>query len=247
MAQVNEQHAAWLARTFGRTDYLPITREDAVALAAAGEMLDKYKGTHLFREGAVSDAAYVVHSGEVELYRTSGGVKHLITRLGSGAVVGDIAMFQERPYLSSARAVTHSRVLRLSRETLMPLLLTRPIIAMRWLISGLDQLEATQQSLLRLMNRTVLEQVADLLVNQQDQYGEIHLSQGSIAELLGASRQSVNEAIAILKHAGAVETGYRVVRILDVDAVSHASTCRTCKDQSNDAGSEQHSHALSGR
>lgn len=247
MVTIDEQHAAWLARTFGRTDYLPITREDAVALAQAGDMLDKYKGTHLFKQGADSDAAYVVHSGEVELYRTTEGTKHLIARLGPGAVVGDIAMFQDRPYLSSARAVTHSRVLRLGRTSLMPLLMTRPIIAMRWLIAGLDQLEATQQSLLRLMNRTVLEQVADLLRTQQDRLGEIRLSQGSIAELLGASRQSVNEAIAILKTAGAVETGYRVIRILDEEAVTHASTCPACKNQTAGTGAEQEGHTLSHR
>jgi len=245
MSGPHDQHAAWLARTFGRTDYLPITREDAAALAGAGEMLDKYKGTHLFKEGVASDAAYVVHSGEVELYRTTEGTRHLITRLGPGAVVGDIAMFQDRPYLSSARAVTHSRVLRLPRETLMPLLVSRPIIAMRWLIAGLDQLESTQRSLLRLMNRTVLEQVADLLQSQQDKYGEVRLSQASMADLLGASRQSVNEAIAVLKTAGAVETGYRFIRILDQDAMSHASTCGTCKNKANGSGSEQGEHALS--
>lgn len=246
MVTVNEQHAAWLARTFGRTEYLPITRQDAAALAAAGDMIDKYQGTHLFRQGEDSDAAYVVHTGEVELYRTIDGSRHLITRLGPGAVVGDIAMFQERPYLSSARAVLPTRVLRLPRDTLMPLLMTRPIVAMRWLIAGLDQLEATQRSLLRLMNRTVLEQVADLLVTEQDQYGEIRLSQGSIADLLGASRQSVNEAVAILKRADAVETGYRMIRILDPDGVKHASTCQTCRDQTDDAGSDEHRNALTG-
>ncbi|MDA2978722.1 MAG: Crp/Fnr family transcriptional regulator [Actinomycetota bacterium] len=247
MDRFNDQHAAWLARTFGRTEYLPITREDATALASAGVMIDKYKGTHLFREGAASDAAYVVHSGEIELYRTTGTTKNLIARLGPGAVVGDIAVFQDRPYLSSARAVQHSRVLRLPRETLMPLLVTRPMIAMRWLVAGLAQLESTQRSLLRLMNRTVLEQVADLLVSEQDEYGEVRLSQGSMAELLGASRQSVNEAIAVLKSSGSVETGYRLIRIIDSDAVVHASTCQTCKEDSGRPSSKQRKHAFTGR
>ena len=152
-------------------------------------MIDKYKGTHLFKEGQNSTAAYVVHSGEVELYRTSGGSKSLITRLGSGAVVGDIAMFQQTPYLSSARAVTHARVLRLERDTLIPLLLQSPVLAMRWLVAGLGQLEETQRSLLRLMTRTVREQVADLLLSQQDRFGEVRLSQAAIAELLGARSQ----------------------------------------------------------
>jgi CRP-like cAMP-binding protein len=245
MDRLQDQHAAWLARTFGRTDYLPVTREDAVALAQAGEMIDKYKGTHLFKEGEESSAAYVLHSGEVELYRTSDGAKHLFTRLGPGAVVGDIAMFQQQPYLSSARAVTHARVLRLDRDVLIPLLLRSPVLAMRWLVAGLGQLEATQRSLLRLMNRTVREQVADLLLSQQDRFGEVRLSQAAIAELLGASRQSVNEAIGVLKYHGALETGYRRITVLDADKVRHVSTCHTCKAEGKDPSSNQRQHALS--
>jgi CRP/FNR family transcriptional regulator len=245
MVTATEQHAAWLARTFGRTDYLPITRADAVALALAGEMIDRYRGSHLFKQGAPSDAAYVLKSGEVELYRTVDGSRQVITRLGPGAVVGDIAMFQGRPYLSSVRAVTHCSVLRLPRETLMPLLTTRPIIAMRWLIAGLDQLESTQRSLLRLMNRTVLEQVADLLITEQDEAGEIHLSQGAIASLLGASRQSVNEAIRVLKQSGAVETGYRLVKLVDDEMVAHVSACPTCKHDADEGRSHDREDALS--
>ena len=247
MDRLHEQHAAWLARTFGRTDYLPVTREDAAALAQAGEMLDKYKGTHLFKEGLESEAAYVVHSGEVELYRTSNGSKSLITRLGPGAVVGDIAMFQQQPYLSSARAVTHARVLRLDRDVLVPLLMTKPVLTMRWLVAGLGQLEATQRSLLRLMNRTVREQVADLLLSQQDRFGEVRLSQAAIAELLGASRQSVNEAIGVLKSHGALETGYRRITVIDADKVRHVSRCETCKSEGKHPGSSERHHALSDR
>ncbi|MCL1598833.1 MAG: cyclic nucleotide-binding domain-containing protein, partial [Actinomycetia bacterium] len=163
MERLEDQHAAWLARTFGRTDYLPLTRQDATALSQAGTVIDKYKGTHLFREGESSDAAYVLQEGEVELYRVSGTGRSVFGRIGAGAVVGDIAMFQGRPYLSSARAVTGVRALKLEREPLISLLLARPVIAMRWLVNGLGQLEATQRSLIRLMNRTVLEQVTDLL------------------------------------------------------------------------------------
>jgi CRP-like cAMP-binding protein len=215
MERLEDQHAAWLARTFGRTDYLPLTREDAMALSQAGAIIDKYKGTHLFKEGGVSDAAFVIQEGEVELYRISASGRSVVGRVGPGAVVGDIAMFQDQPYLSSARAVTAVRALRLEREALLPLLLTRPVIAMRWLVTGLGQLEATQRNLIRLMNRTVLEQVADLLLDEQDRFGEVKLSQATIAELLGASRQSVNEALGRLKDLGSIDTGYRRISVLD--------------------------------
>lgn len=217
-----DQHAAWLARSIGRTDYLPLQPEDARALAEAGVVVHKYKGTHLFKEGDPADACYIIEEGEVELYRMNGADRSVVSRIGPGAVVGDIAMFQEQPYLSSARTTVGTRVLRLERDNLIPLLLARPVLAMRWLVNGLSQLESTQQRIIRLMNRTVLEQVAGLLVDERDPFGEVQLSQSTIAELLGASRQSVNEALSQLRSAGLISTGYRRISVLDADRLSSA-------------------------
>ena len=213
------QHVAWLARSFGRTDYLPLSPSDLDALAEAGTYVDKFPGTHLFREGEDADAAYVIQKGDVELYRTRSTGARVVGRIQPGAVIGDIAMFQGRPYISSARAVSRVRAFRLERSKLLPLLVQHPVIAMRWLVAGLTQLEATQQRVIRLMHRTVKEQVAEVLLDEADRYGEIHLSQSSLADLLGASRQSVNEALAALRANGIIETGYRVVRIREEAAL----------------------------
>ena len=244
MAGEHLEHAAWLAKTFGRTDYLPITRDDAVALATAGSMVEKYRGTHLFREGEDSVSAFVVYRGEVELYRRINGRKTLIARLGAGSVVGDIAMFQHRPYLSSARANTHLRAFELPRDRVLPVLMTRPKVAMRWLIAGVNQLELAHRSLIMLMNRTVLEQVADLLLSEVDGRGEVRLSQRAIAEIVGASRQSVNEAVGFLKRAGVLETAYGSIVVNDPAAIRHISGCDECKTGAEHRGADQHDHAL---
>ena len=198
--------------------------DDAVALARAGVLVDKYKGTHLFREGDLADVCFIVEEGEVELYRSTGTDRSVVSRIGPGSVVGDIAMFQERPYLSSARVIRNTKVLRLERDKLVPLLMARPVLAMRWLVNGLSQLESTQQRIIRLMNRTVLEQVSGLLVDEQDAYGDVLLSQGAIAELLGASRQSVNEALGQLRGDGAIETGYRRITVVDGERLKRTSS-----------------------
>ena len=211
------QHFAWLARSFGRTDYLPLAPGDLEALAGAGSYVDKYPGTHLFKEGEDSTAAYVIERGEAELYRTRAAGRRVVGRVRSGAVIGDIAMFQGHPYISSARAVTPVRAFRLERTRLLPLLIEHPVIAMRWLVAGLSQLEATQQRVIRLMHRTVREQVAEVLLDEADAYGEVHLSQSSLADLLGASRQSINEALSGMRESGSIETGYRVVRVVEPD------------------------------
>lgn len=223
MVTVDQQHHAWLARSFGRTDYLPLSDADLDALASAGHYVDKYPGTHIFREGDDSKAAYVIRSGKVELYRSRQSGARVVHRVGEGAVIGDIAMFQNRPYLSSAKAITPVNAFRLERTKLIPVLLEHPRLAMRWLIAGLNQLEATQRRVIRLMHRTVREQVAELLLDEADPYGEVQLSQASLATLLGASRQSVNEALSDLRDDGLVETGYRVIRVLDRSGVAEVS------------------------
>jgi CRP-like cAMP-binding protein len=185
MDNAEHQHFAWLARSFGRTDYLPLTPDDLRALSDAGE------------EG-----------------------RRVVGRVGEGGVIGDIAMFQNQPYISSAKAIGPVVAYRLDRRKLLPVLLEHPMIAMRWLVAGLTQLESMQRRVLRLMHRTVREQVAEMLVDEADRYGEVHLSQSSLATLLGASRQSVNEALSSLRGDELVETGYRVIRVLDADGLA---------------------------
>ena len=217
------QHYAWLARSFGRTDYLLLSPDDLEALNSAGSYVRKYPGTHLFREGEASQAAYVIKQGQVELYRGDWKDSMVVARAGEGAVIGDISMFRDEPYIQSARAVDTVTALRLERQLLLPLLIERPVIALRWLVAGLSQLERTQRRVLGLMHRTVLEQVAGLLLDEADTRDEIHLSQAAIAHLLGASRQSVNEALAELRTDGAVETGYRMIRLIDRAATRRAA------------------------
>jgi CRP/FNR family transcriptional regulator, cAMP and macrophage regulator len=207
------QRHAWLARSLGPTDYLLPTLEDLAAIAAAGSYVSKYPGTHLFRESEPSNTAFIIKSGKVEIYR--GDDRQIVTRVGPGSVIGDIAMFRGEPYLQSARAIDHVTALSLDRDRLVPVLLQRPVVALRWLVAGLTQLDATQRRVLGLMHRSVLDQVVGLLHEEADSHGVVHLSQAAIARLLGVSRQTVNEAIGELRTRRLVETGYRVIRLTD--------------------------------
>jgi len=223
MDPAEEQHLAWLARSFGRTDYLPLTSADLAALSDAGTYVEKYPGTHLFKEGTDSEAAYVIQGGDVELFRERKNGRLIVGRVGPGAVIGDIALLRGQPYISSARAVSPVTAFRLDRSELLPVLFEHPRIAIRWLVAGLNQLESTQRRVLRLMRRTVKEQVAEMVLDEADRYGDLHLSQASLAGLLGASRQSVNQALSELRDEGAVVTGYRVISRADEAALATAA------------------------
>ena len=219
----DQQHLAWLARSFGRPDYLPLSPEDLEVLATAAEIIKRYPGTHLFKEGEPATAAYLIKEGEVDLYRGQGTRREVVLRIGPGAVIGDIAMFSNEPYISSARVVSHVIAFQFNRDRLLPELARSPAICLRWLVAGLSQLEKTQRRVINLMHKTVLAQVADLLLEEADQRGDVTLSQSTMATLLGASRQSVNEALSAMKAQGWLETGYRLVRVLDEPALKDAA------------------------
>lgn len=214
-----DQHLAWMARSFGRPDYLPLTKDDLQALGGCAEPIRRFRGSHLFRQGEPAVAAYLVSDGQVDIYRGDSGSPQVVARVGPGSVIGDIAMFGDGFYKSSARAVGHVRGFRFERSSLLPELAKHPSICLRWLVSGLNQLEQTQRRIIHLMRKSVLAQVADVLSEETSANSEVSLSQASIAALLGVSRQSVNEALGELRDLEIVETGYRRIKVLDPEAL----------------------------
>ncbi len=213
--QADQQHLAWLSRSFGSSGYAPLSVKDLNTLISVAEIVAKYPGAHLFKEGEEASAVFMVETGEVEVYRGFGPGRSVVSRVGPGSVLGDIAMFGRTPHIASTQAVTRLRVFSFERDRLLTELARNPAISLRWLLAGIRQLEGTQRRVLHLMHKTVLGQVADLLGEEADDRGDVHLSQTTIATLLGVSRQSVNEALSRLRDQSAVETGYRHIRVLD--------------------------------
>ena len=76
--QVDEQQMAWLARSFGRPDYSPLSTQDFESLVGVAEVVAKYPGAHLFREGEEASAVYLVESGLIEVYRGEGSVRRVV-------------------------------------------------------------------------------------------------------------------------------------------------------------------------
>ncbi|MEX2322648.1 MAG: Crp/Fnr family transcriptional regulator [Acidimicrobiia bacterium] len=220
MTLSDDQHLAWMARSFGHPDYLPLGPADLEVLEAVAEPISRFVGSHLFRQGEPASAAYLIRDGTVHLYRDHAGRRRVVARVGPGAVLGDIAMFGEGLYLSGARAVTQVRALRFDRDRLVPELARQPALCLRWLVAGLRQLESAHRRIIRLMHGTVVAQVADLILEEAAIHGEVRMSQAEIASLLGTSRQSVNEALASLRDMGAVSTAYRVIRVDDSAALA---------------------------
>lgn len=211
-------HAAWIARSFGRRDFAPLTTADLEALSGILETVPVEAGQKILSPGHPADAAYIVQAGEVELFVRRGGRRMLIGIQRVGGVFGDVPLLCEMPFPFSAVARRESTLLRLERGALLDLLSRHPAIALRWLTSVVKRLELANRRILELtvgdLRGRTLALFADELVGGA---GVVRLTQAEIAALLGATRQSVNRVLGQLTDEGLIRREYGEVEILDAE------------------------------
>lgn len=73
-------------------------------------------GDTLFKQGDAGDAAYVVQSGEVNVYARADEAREVhVAALGPGAVIGELALLDGAPRSASVRAAEPTQLLRIDR------------------------------------------------------------------------------------------------------------------------------------
>jgi CRP-like cAMP-binding protein len=217
------RHAAWLARSLGRGDLAPFTEDDIRELAESIGLRRVEPGTLLLEQGKRVQFIAVVERGDVGLYHRSGLRRVMLQRLHEGDVLGDVPYFCRTASPFSARSLSEVDLLHLDDDVLTRLLYTHPAITQRFLYSLATRLERMQRRLLELTQRDLRGQVATLLLNETDGHaGEIQLPQATLAELLGATRPSVNQVLKRLQAEGLVRLAYRRVEVLDPEGLRRA-------------------------
>lgn len=73
-------------------------------------------GDVIIREGAEADAAYLIESGRVAVYRTVDGREVALATLGEGDIFGEMALVDGRPRSASVRAAVYTVCIVITRE-----------------------------------------------------------------------------------------------------------------------------------
>ena len=68
-------------------------------------------GDHLFRQGEIGDAAYIIEKGLVEIYIEKSGKRVIIANLSEGDLLGEMAIIDQAPRNASAMAVQATDVI----------------------------------------------------------------------------------------------------------------------------------------
>ncbi len=200
------------------------------ALRASMVALKLNKGQILFIEGQEGDRLYVVVHGKIKLGTTSAdGRENLLSILGPGEMFGELSLFDPEPRTSTATAVTDARLVSLAHDAVMGLVTSSPQTSLELLRRLAQRLRKSNEVLADLVFADVPGRVAKAIMDLGERFGVqkedgLHvnhdLTQEELAQLVGASRETVNKALADFASRGWVKLEPRAVLVTDVERVT---------------------------
>nr|WP_245681850.1 MULTISPECIES: Crp/Fnr family transcriptional regulator [Actinomadura] len=207
--------------------------QGAKALRANVTEVRLARGQTLFNEGETGDRLYVVLEGKIKLTRTApDGRENLLSVLGPSEMFGELSLFDPRPRTASAVAVTECRLAGLGHDDLRPWLTGHPEVAVQLLRALAQRLRKTNDVMADLVFTDVPGRVAKALLDLAERFGQpsetglhVHhdLTQEELAQLVGASRETVNKALADFAQRNWLRIEARAVVILDIERLRKRS------------------------
>ncbi len=207
-----------------------VAPEAADALASSLTYADFPRGTNVFVEGEQGDTLYIVLTGKVKVGRKAAdGRENMLSVMGPSDMFGELSLFDPGPRTATATVVTDARLASLAHASLRPWITDRPEIAEQLLRVLARRLRRTNDALADLIFTDVPGRVAKALLGLSERFGtqeadglRVHhdLTQEELAQLVGASRETVNKALADFASRGWMRVDSRAVTILDSERLA---------------------------
>lgn len=188
---------------------------------------DLKKGEVLFEEGAEGDRLFILISGKIKLVHSAeDGRESVFMVLGKGDMFGELSVFDPGPRTSTAIAVTNAKVMGLTNSDLHPWLAQHPEVSHSLLQALANRLRKANESMSDLVFADVSGRVAKAIIELGEKFGTpgddgIHvphdLTQEELAQLVGASRETVNKALADFATRGWIRVETRSVEIINFE------------------------------
>jgi len=202
----------------------------AAALAKDLQPVEFPRGHVVFNEGEPGDRLYIILSGKVKVGRRSpDGRENLQMIMGPSDMFGELSVFDPGPRISSATTVTEVRAVSMDRDALRSWIADRPQIAEQLLRVLARRLRRTNNNLADLIFTDVPGRVAKQLLQLAQRFGTQEagavrvthdLTQEEIAQLVGASRETVNKALADFAQRGWLRLEGKSVLIADSERLA---------------------------
>lgn len=197
------------------------TEAELQLLADASREVDVPRGGLLVLQGERSDVMYVVVTGRLTALLVSDrGDELVLSVLGPGDALGEIAVLDQLSRSATVRASTRSTVLQVPGPAVREVLRSSPVLAMTWAVHLAAQVRTLTGSKADLVFLDLPRRLAKLLLSDATSGQAPVGSQTELAARLGVARQSLNRALGALTSRGWVRVDGTVVVLRDADALA---------------------------
>ena len=179
----------------------------------------------IYRQGFSANEFYYLKTGKIKIFISSeNGVEKTLTVKENGGVFGEAAFFDGMPRVSSAKTVTDSEIIVITRQKMIGCIKKEPQFAMD-LLTYLSQTVRMLSAQLDTMTfHHADERIAGLLLKLSDNSGTVKATQDDVASLAGVSRVTVSRILSGFVKRGWIKTDYRTVKIIDKPAINNFIT-----------------------
>ena len=203
-----------------------LSEAERSALFSAGRQRTYPRSARVFCEGDRSDFIVVITEGRVKIVVTTAeGGESLLGVRGPGALVGELAAFDQRPRVASAVALEPLTVRLLAADEFRAFVAQQPAAGLELIRVLIGRLREADRRRAEFGAYDSVSRVARLLGDLIDgqppgpAHIEVRLSQQEIAGLVGASRESVARALGVLRSRHLVATARGTITVLDPEAL----------------------------
>ncbi len=214
----------------GRTTLFSELEGDLLADISARMVRRRYrKDSVVFVQGEYGTRCFVILSGSVKISAYApDGREAVLAVLGPGDVFGELSLFDEAPRSADATAIEDAELLSLDDRALTEVVRANPELAMSLLRVLSRRLRFANERFQDAAFFDVTGRVARRLADLSAQHGvggddgvvvDVPLSQEALAKMIGATRESVNKALAGLTRRGLVRREGRRYVVIDVQGL----------------------------
>lgn len=197
-----EDHIASLAQV---SIFAGLDADGLRELAAAARRRTFRNGEVIFHRDDPGQVLYVIRRGKVKIYITSpDGQEVSLAVFGPGEYFGELALLDGQPRSASAVAIEPAETYALQRNDFISAVMHHPRIAVQVMHVLSRRLRQTDAMIEDLLFLDVHGRVAKKLLELAELHGErtpegirinMRLTQGELAGMVGASRESVNKVM----------------------------------------------------
>lgn len=201
-----------------------LDEEDRTSLTERINRQSFPKGSVLFRRGEPGNALYIIIRGQIRIFSsTRQGNEITLALLGPGEFFGEMALLDGQPRSANAETTEETELHFLDRDNFFSFLMNKES-ALRAILCALSsRLRRTDDLLteayfLQISHRLArkLVELHERVATAEDALIPIRVTQLELAGMIGATRESVNKELNILRKKGLVQISRNRITVLDL-------------------------------